>query len=164
MIATEFNEIIGRMYGAYGMLADQESQRVWYEQLKEFDFADIRTAVDDYTRYNSRRPTIADIIEGTRRVRRTRQAQANIHQERLVRCPYCNDTGLVTKITPTGIRVGHPCESCPRGRENYPWYFMSDDERETALKEAEKRGEKPPRKPHQASHEFYMQYCYGVTE
>lgn len=162
MIVAEFEIIANKLYGAFGMLTDEETQRVWWNQLKDLPLSDVEQAVDDYTRYNSRRPTVAEIFDGAKRVRLQRQVENDFHNVRLVRCPVCNDTGLVVKITPKGIAVGTPCTDCPRGKTNYPWYFLSDDEKAEWIKEEEKQGRKPPKHPSEASEEFYMMYCYGI--
>ena len=88
MIAVEFQEIIRKLYGAYGMLKDTSEQRTWYEQLKDFDYSDVNNAVNDYISVNNRRPTPADIISGAKRYLSERRARRDYHIERLSKCPY----------------------------------------------------------------------------
>ena len=143
------------------MLRDNAEQRTWYEQLKEFDFSDVNQSVNDYISMNNRRPTPADIISGAKRYRSTRRAAADYHNERLVKCNQCNDTGWVNTVSPTGTWTAHPCTVCGRGREVCPGYFLTDEEREAALKEEEKQGLKPPRNVHVAPDDFRDWYLYG---
>ena len=162
MIAAEFGEIVKKLYGAYGILSERDQQVVWFEQLRNIDYSEVEEAVNDWIRYNAYKPSIADIVEGAKRIRSVRQTEKNFRQMRLVKCPICGDTGLVVKETPRGGFVGSPCTSCNLGRERYPWYFMSEEDKERWFKEEEKQGRKPPRHPHVASDEFYLMYHYGI--
>ena len=162
MIASEFGLIVRKMHAAYNMLNEQDDQRVWFNALKEFDYTDVDVAVTDFVYANNRRPTIADIVDAAKRNKRRRTMPTDIHRTKLVKCPYCHDTGLVVTTTPTGVVVGHACTECGMGRVKHPWDFLGEEEREKALKEEERQGLKPPRDAHEAPEEYYMWYCYGV--
>ena len=162
MIVAEYQEVIRKLYGAYGMLREHAEQQTWYEQLKDFDFQDVNASVNDYISVNNRRPAPADIVNGARRHKTSRRMESNYRGERLVHCPYCNDKGLIVTTSAKGIVTGTPCTYCGKGRENYPWDFHTKEEQDEILKEEERRGLHPPRHPYEAPKEFYMEYVYGL--
>jgi len=162
MRREDFDRTVGqKLYSAYGMLRYPDEQDLWFNQLERYDTDVVNIAVTDYISVNSRRPTPADIINECKRIISTRRSMDNYHNERLVKCPYCNDSGLIVTMSPKGIWNGRPCTHCPKGRENYPWEFLTPEEQEAYLKEEERQGLHPPRKVLEASKEFYMLYNYG---
>lgn len=163
MQKVEFDDIVGRkLYGAYGMMRYTDEQNLWFEQLKDFQADVVNAAITDYISVNTRRPTPADIIGECKRIISTRRSMDNYRNERLVSCPFCHDRGLIVTKTPMGIWNGRPCTECGKGREKYPWYFLTDEEKEKAMKEEERQGLKPPRSVFSASKEFYNWYNYGT--
>lgn len=163
MIAAEFGMIQKKLHGAFSILSDPDDQRVWYDALKEFEFTDVDAAVSEYVYGNTRRPTIADIVDGAVRHKRKRTRPIDIHNERTVKCPYCNDKGWVNTKTPTGVWVGHPCTECEMGRKVCPGYFLSEEEWDEVYTREEKQGLRPCRHPFEATKEQYMEYCYGES-
>lgn len=165
MRKDEFDDIVGRkLYGAFGMMRYQEEKDLWFEQLAEFDADVVNIAITDYISVNNRRPTPADIINESKRVISTRRSMDNYRNEKLVKCPYCYDRGLIITVSPKGIVNGRPCTHCSKGREKYPWSFLTPDEQEKVLKEEERQGLKPPRDVHVAPKEYYNMYNYGVEK
>ncbi len=79
MTKSEFAPIVQLLRGAFNMLADTDAQSVWLYNLQEFRSDDVREACDHIIRTSSSRPSIADMINETRRVRgerRTRELSA----------------------------------------------------------------------------------------
>ena len=163
MIAAEFGMIQKKLHASYSILSDRDDQSVWYEALKEFDFSDVDASVSEYIYGNTRRPTIADIVDGAVRHKRKRTRPIDIHNERTVKCPYCNDKGWINTKTPTGVWVGRPCTVCDMGRKVCPGYFLSDEEWDEVYTREEKQGLRPCRHPFVASKEQYLEYCYGES-
>lgn len=167
MTKSEFETIRRKIDLAFNNLHDDETIVLWYDNLKEFSADDVEKAVADYIYNNNRRPTVADIVQGSRmsKVRRTRPI--DVHNTKTVKCPYCNDTGLIVTEHPGGKHhpgaiVGTPCTHCEAGRIKHPWEFKTEDEKEKILQEEERQGLKPPRDVHVAPKEFYEWYCFGT--
>ena len=167
MIAAEFNQIARQLIGAFNMLRDDDSKRVWYEFLKDYEFQDVDRAVKDYISSNTRQPLIADIKDGAesnkraRKARTVKQAADDWRKMRTVKCPYCNDMGFIYTTYPTGVEEARPCDQCPRGREVYPWAFLTPEEKEAWYKEEERKGHKPTRNYWHADEAFRRAYLYG---
>lgn len=167
MTQIEFETIRRKIDLAFNNLHEDDAVRLWYDNLKEFDANDVDRAVGEYIYSNNRRPTVADIVQGARQSRNRRTKPIDIHNTKTVRCPYCNDTGLIITETPVGAHhpgavTGRPCTHCEKGRINHPWDFKTDEEREKILQEEERQGLKPPRDVHVAPKEFYEWYCFGT--
>ena len=123
MTDFEFTTILQRLRGAYNMLADASAQQVWLYSLREYSYQDICDACDHYIRTYSQRPTIADIINETRRVRSERRVKEQKLSMQPAVCPHCRNRGLVMREIEGGYTVGRPCTACAYGRINYPGYF-----------------------------------------
>ena len=162
MIASEFGMIQQKLHGAFSILSDKPDQQVWFDALKAYDYSDVDAAVTEFIYSNNRRPTIADIADGARRNKAIRTQPIDFRNTKTVKCPYCNDTGLIVTETPLGVKNGTPCDHCGLGRVKHPWYYKTEEEKEEYIKDEERRGLRPPRKIYEASKEFYMMYNYGI--
>lgn len=164
MIANEFKMIIEKLMSVYrgqNFLQTETEQRTWYGQLQKFDFQDVDKAVNDWISYNKWPPTPSDILTQARRYQEGRKQAAfesNFRQEKLVHCPHCNDRGLIVTVSPSGIYNGRPCTFCPKGREKYPWYFLTDEEKEASIQEEERQGRRPPRDVYETPEEDWLIY------
>lgn len=164
MIQAEFELVRKKIDAAFNMLHDNDTIRLWYENLKSFDYTDVDTSASEFIYSNNRRPTIADIVTGARASKARRTRPPEIHGKRLVKCPYCNDTGLIVTESPNGGWNGRPCDECGMGRVKHPWEYKTEEEREAILKDEEKQGLRPPRDVYEAPKEFYLMYNYGVEK
>lgn len=160
MIVAEFELIQRKLDTAFSMLHDDDSIRLWFNNLKDFDYCDVDASVSAFIYSNNRRPTIGDIVNGAKQNRARRTRPPEIQKSKTVRCPYCKDTGLIfTHYRYTS--VAHPCTECDLGRITHPWDFKTDEEKEECIREEEKRGLRPPRVYHEAPKEYYLDYIAG---
>lgn len=152
----ETQRIIAKLKASYYIDTRTEAVQVWHTHLMQFDAGTVDDAVMDYIASEKKTPTIADIVERCKAVMTARRQIADPNA-RTVKCPYCHDLGLIVYESPTGLAMGRPCTQCRRGRERYPWEFMTRDEKQ-AYREAEaKKGRIVP-VYHEASDEFYKVY------
>lgn len=165
MITTEFDEIRRILHGRYKMFEDQADVIRWYEGLKAYDFATVKEAVNDWIVNDGWKPEVVNIAERCKDVIRWKK-QIRATQEpnvKTIACPYCHDSGLIITTTPTGIEQGRPCTHCIKGKLNYPWYFLSQQEKDEYNAREIKAGRSVP-KYHYAPEEFRNAYLYGTTK
>lgn len=162
MIAVEFDEIRRILHGRYKICEDQKDVIRWYEALKGYDFAVVRDAVNDWIVNDGWKPEAVNIVERCKDVIRWKQqAQTDTDpNEKTIGCPYCRDSGLIVKISPTGIVEGDPCDFCFRGKKNYPWKYLSEQEKQDYNTKEAKAGRSVPR-AHRAPDDFRASYVYG---
>lgn len=163
MIATEFDEIQRILNGRYKLCQTRDEAFRWFEALKPYDFSVVKEAVNDWIINDGWKPEVVNIVERCKDVLRWRQ-QAMVNEEpneRTVACPFCHDTGLIITTHPTGVSTGKPCPHCSRGKKNYPWEFLNEEERREFNEKRIKQGISVP-KYHEAPREFYKAYVYGV--
>lgn len=156
---AEMDRVYRPLVVAYRLEDSSEIRKVWWTHLMEYDADTVYDAVMSYISTDRRIPTIADIVGICETLKNSRR---RIPQQngKTVRCPYCKDLGLVYKETPTGILEAHPCDQCPKGRERFPWPFLSPEEQQAWRESEAKKGRVVPI-PHEASDEFRRQYLYG---
>ena len=162
MITTEFDGIKRILQGRYNLFADEIDVVRWFEGLKEFDYAVVKEAVNDWIINDGWKPEVVNIVERCKDVLRW-QRQIGVAQAvnvKTVACPYCHDSGLIIKSYPTGAQTAHPCEHCVKGKVNYPWYFLSDEEKREYNAREIKAGRSVPNY-HYAPDEFRQAYLYG---
>ena len=164
MTQEQFEPIRFKLDKAFNVLHDDETILLWFENLESFDHEDVDTAAKEFIYSNNRRPTIADIVTGARASKARRTRHPEVHRNRLVKCPYCNDTGLIVTESPHGGWNGRPCTHCEMGKVKHPWEFKTAEEKEQILKEEERQGLRPPREVFEATKEQYMLYNYGVEK
>lgn len=162
MIAAEFDEIKRILQGRYNLFTDQEDVFRWYNGLKAFDFSIVKEAVNDWIINDGWKPEVVNIVERCKDVERWKRKikAAEEPNTKTVACPYCHDRGLIITTSPTGIETGRPCEHCMRGRANYPWYFLSEEEKREYNAKEIKAGRSVPNY-HEAPKEFWRTYVYG---
>ena len=162
MIAKEFDEIQRTLSSRYKLCEDSRESFRWYESLKAYDFSVVKEAVDDWIINDGFKPALINIVDRCNDVLRWRQKirEAEEPNVKTIACPHCRDTGLVTTVSPTGVLMGHPCEHCSRGKKNYPWHFLSEDERRE-YNEKEIKAGRAVVKENAASKDFYDWYVYG---
>lgn len=165
MIAAEFSGIQRVLQGKYKLCQSQEEAREWYMLLRGYEFDDVREALDDWIVNDGFTPAPVNILQRTKDIIRWREEaavapQISASNVRTVLCPECQDTGLVTWISPTGVRLGHPCKACPEGRKRFPWEFLTPEEKEEYNRKELRAGKRIPR-PMEALRDFYLRYVYG---
>ncbi len=166
MLANEFDEIKRILSGRYKVCNEGPEVIRWYESLKEFDFAIVKEAVNDWIINDGWKPEVVNIVERCRDVQRWKrqlQAAAPDPNEKTVGCPHCRDSGLIITTSPTGIVQGRPCDKCFRGKKNYPWAFMSEHDRADYNAKEIKAGRSVP-KVHHAPDDFRAWYVYGGNQ
>lgn len=164
MLTVEFDEVKRILNGRYKICEDQTEIVRWFEALKPYDFPVVKEAVNDWIINDGWKPEVVNIVERCKDVLRWRQ-QARVNEEpneRTVACPYCHDSGLIITRHPTGVNTGKPCPHCSRGKKNYPWAFLSEEERREYNEKEIKAGRQVP-KYHEAPRDFYLAYVYGVA-
>ena len=162
MIATEFDGIKRILKGRYNLFEDNADVFRWYEELKGFDYSVVKEAVNDWIINDGWKPEVVNIVERCKDVI-CWNAKIKATQEpnvKTISCPYCRDSGLIITTTPTGIDQGRPCTHCVKGRQNYPWYFLSDEEKREYNAKEIKAGRSVPFY-HYAPDEFRQVYLYG---
>ena len=167
MSGQEYREIVRMLRGSFRQLFQTDEQtEVWWTWLKEDDFFEAKMGVTAYIMKETREPTVAAIIDSIEKERereRSRKMYTTIPANtKTVRCIHCKDTGLIVTETKTQVLVSRPCRECEMGRKNYPWEFLTDEEKEEWFQKEEKKGRRPCRHPYEASKEFYLMYCYGI--
>lgn len=163
MLTIEFDEIKRILNGRYKICEDQTEIVRWFEALKPYDFPVVKEAVNDWIINDGWKPEVVNIVERCKDVVRWRQ-QARVNEEpneRTIACPYCHDKGLIRTTQPTGVITGKPCPHCSRGKKNYPWEFLSEEEHREYNENEIKAGRQVP-KYHEAPKDFYKAYVYGV--
>ena len=162
MIANEFDEIRRILNGRYKICSEKTDAIRWFEALKAYEFSVVKEAVNDWIVNDGWKPEIVNIADRCNDLLRWRRKirEAEEPNVKTVACPECRDSGLVTWTSPTGIRMGHPCERCSKGKANFPWQFLTDDEKR-AYNEKEIKAGRAVVKPHVAPKEFYDWYVYG---
>lgn len=163
MSIQEYKEIVRLLKGSFRfMLQTREQEEVWLTWLKNYEFADVKAGVTRYILSSAKEPTVRDIIESIEKAQEAeRMRRSYDRQQRMVHCPHCRDTGLIVTESPTGILQSRPCEMCERGRENYPFYFKTDEEKEQWYRDNAAKGAV---RPFEASQEFVNAYVYGVVK
>lgn len=164
MLTVEFDEVKRILNGRYKICEDQTEIVRWFEALKTYDFLVVKEAVNDWIINDGWKPEVVNIVERCKDVIRWRQ-QARVNEEpneRTIACPYCHDSGLIITKHPTGVNTGKPCPHCSRGKKNYPWTFLSEEERREYNEKEIKAGRQVP-KYHEAPKDFYLAYVYGVA-
>ena len=164
MTKPEFETIRYKIDLAFNNLHEDDVVRLWYENLMDFSVDDVDTAVNDFIYNNNRRPTIADIVQGSRLSKNRRTRPIDIYNTKTVKCPYCNDSGLIVTVSPKGVWNGRPCTHCSKGKEKHPFDLLTPEEQEVVYKEEERQGLRPCRHPFEATKEQYMLYNYGVEK
>lgn len=164
MITAEFEEIRRILNGRYKLFEDQADVLRWYNGLKEYDFAIVKEAVNDWIVNDQWRPEVVNIAERCKDVlrwkRQIKAAAAENPNAKTVACPYCHDKGLIYKTYPTGIQTAHPCTQCQAGRRNFPWFFLTTEERNEYNAKEIKDGRTVPNY-HVAPDDFLRAYLYG---
>lgn len=162
MLATEFDEIRRILNGRYGICADLIEVNRWYNELKAWDFAVVKEAVNDWILHDQWKPEVVNIVERCKDVERWKQKikAAEEPNVKTVACPYCHDRGLIIKTYPNGSEMGHPCPYCSRGKLNYPWEFLSEEEKREYNAKEIKAGRSVPNY-YEAPKEFLKEYLYG---
>lgn len=164
MLANEFDEIRRILYGRYKICNEKAEVARWYNELKGFDFSVAKEAINDWIVNDGWKPEAVNIVERCKDVERWRKQIRTAEEEpnvKTVSCPYCRDSGLIVKTTPTGIVVGEPCEHCHRGRQNYPWEFLTEQEKHDYNVAEAKAGRSVPA-VHRAPDDFRQAYLYGT--
>lgn len=163
MISAEMQEIRRILNGKYKICQTMDETERWFYQLKEFDFATVKEAINDWIINDGWKPEVVNIVERCKDVQRWKkqlQAAAPDPNEKTVGCPYCRDSGLIVTTSPTGIVQGRPCDKCFRGKKNYPWAFMSEHDKADYNAKEIKAGRSVP-KVHRAPDDFRAWYVYG---
>ena len=162
MIAKEFDVIQRILSSRYKLCDDSIESYRWYEALKAYDLSVVKEAVNDWIVNDQWKPDVINIVDRCNDVLRWRQKarEAEDPNMKTVACPECRDTGLVVKTSPTGIRIGSPCQKCKLGRSRYPWEFLSDEQKR-AFNEREIKAGRAVVKEHTAPKDFYEWYVYG---
>lgn len=150
----ETQKILSSLRASYYIDSKAETVQVWHTHLMQFDYDTVYAATMDYIANERRTPTIADIVERCRAVLSARRHPQPDPNARTVKCPYCKDRGLIMYESPTGVILGRPCTSCGKGRERYPWEFMTPEEQQ-AWREAEAKQVRKVPVFYVASDEFY---------
>ena len=143
------------------MFQTQEEMLLWWTHLRDYSFAEAKGGAVRYILSETTEPKIRNIIDAIDAYKAT-QRKATYSNEKTIGCIHCRDTGLITWTSKTGVRLGRPCDKCNRGRQNYPWEFMSKEEQTEWIEKEAKKGRSVPR-PVEAPKDFYMQYVYGVA-
>lgn len=163
MIAAEFDGVKRILNGRYNLFTDQQDVIRWYEELKDYDFAIVKEAINDWIVNDGWKPEVVNIVERCKDVirwhRQIAAANAENPNTKTVACPYCHDTGLIIKTYPNGVETGQPCERCRAGQINYPWFFLSADEKRDYNAKEIKAGRSVPNY-HIAPDEFRKAYLY----
>lgn len=152
------------------IMPDASSVAVWRDTFEDYTFKEIEQAAIDYMKANYYKPTPADII-GMIPVKvpaaAYNSAPAKMYEtmpdgrvQRVIKCRWCNDSGLIINTYPTGAQAAQPCEHCEMGRINYPWYFLSPEEKAEYNAKEIKAGRSVPNY-HYAPDEFRQAYLYG---
>ena len=164
MIASEFDEIRRILYGRYKICNEKAEVTRWFGELKAFDFSVVKEAVNDWIVNDGWKPEAVNIVERCRDVERWRKqigtASSTDPNEKTVSCPYCRDSGLIIKTYPSGVKTGEPCDHCFRGKKNFPWKYLSEQEKKDYNMAEIKAGRSVP-KVHTAPEEFKKAYLYG---
>lgn len=164
MIATEFDGIKRILKGRYNLFEDNADVFRWYEELKGFDYSVVKEAVNDWIINDGWKPEVVNIVERCKDVIRW-NAKIKAAQEpnvKTISCPHCRDSGLIITTSPTGIDQGRPCTFCPKGRQNYPWYFLTQQEKDEYNAKEIKAGRSVPIY-HYAPDDFRQAYLYGES-
>ena len=162
MLANEFDEIKRILNGRYKVCDDGTDVIRWYESLKGFDFATVKEAINDWIINDGWKPEVVNIVERCKDIERwNKQVRAAEEPNvKTIACPYCRDSGLIVKISPTGIVQGEPCDYCSRGKKNFPWKYLSEQEKHDYNTKEIKAGRSVP-KVHVAPDDFRAWYVYG---
>ena len=124
MIETEWTELEQMLQANYQFLdfSNPMTHFVWFDALKDYDVIEVRMAVKDYIKKESKTPTVADMVEFILPLRERKQAERE-HNRRLVEtdkieCKNCNDVGFIRVFYPTGVEAVRPCD-CEAGHRSF---------------------------------------------
>lgn len=142
MTKTEMVEICDMLSGAYRWMdfSNKQTFAIWYEQLKQYDFPEVRQGVINWSAYNAKEPTPADILDATKNVRIANRkiAQDSMAWNTAVRCPKCNDKGFVLIKYPSDYEEMRVCD-CAAARQEFGYCFTEDyDRKAKQIQEREK--------------------------
>lgn len=158
----EMERVFRPLVVAFRLEDSAELRKVWWTHLMEFDADTVFDAVMSYINSERRTPTVADIVSICNTLRNSRRSIPS-KIGKTVKCPYCKDLGLIRVEYETGVTVGRPCTECPKGKERYPWYFKTEEEKQAWREQEAKKGRAVPI-PHEASEAFYRAYVFGEGE
>lgn len=156
MLREEAQEVFKDLMAAYKWmdLTPAGTNDLWYDSLKQFDFAEVRAAARNWIRFSSTEPTIKDMIDAVHNVRTTNRNVTPDYVDwrsiESVRCRNCNDHGFLTVVYPTGYEEMRVCD-CQAGHDRFPWLFTEEFEKKFKwLHDTE-------------DHEAASQYMYGMS-
>lgn len=155
------------------IMPDANSVAVWRDTFEDYTFKEVEHAAVEYMKTNYYKPTPADIIACIpARIpaaaykpapQKKYETMPDGKVVRVVKCKWCRDSGLIITTSPTGIDQGRPCTHCEMGRINYPWYFLTEQEKADYNAKELKAGRSVPNY-YYAPDDFRKAYLYGDSE
>lgn len=154
------------------IMPDANSVAVWRDTFEDYTFKEVEQATIDYMKSNFYKPTPADIIgfiparmpKVTTIVPVKRfEVMPDGKLERVYRCKWCEDSGLIKTVSPTGIVQGRPCTYCGMGKINHPWDLLDKEKQDEFDAKRIKEGISVPNY-HYAPDDFRKAYLYGDLE
>lgn len=164
MTKEEFREVVKILQGNWRYMLQKEDELLsWWTFLREYSYRDAKNGAVRCVLNQSEEPKIKDIREAIDAYKATEKQKELDTNAPTIHCIYCRDTGLITKMSPTGYRVGRPCDQCDRGRNNYPWDFMSEEEQSEWIEKENQKGRSVPRCV-ETPKEKYLSIVEGMKE
>lgn len=104
---------------------------LWFDSLKKYDVIEVKAGVKAYIENESKTPTMNDILEYIRPIRKKNIEEHEHNLQVLwansVRCPDCNDNGYVIILYPSGYEKLKPCD-CEVGHHMFGEKYWKDRE------------------------------------
>ena len=141
---ARLGSIINSTMGKSSFLANQDVEDTFWNFCLRYPYDVCRKAVLDiieneaYDPEGHRVPLSLYIVERKiEREHRILKAQEKKHDDTKV-CPNCGNNGYIIVKYPAGAEYFHAC-SCSIGRDKYPWYFMTPEQRRNSGDEGNRR-------------------------
>ena len=104
---------------------------LWMEMLEKYDFREVRAGIKAYIENESKTPTINDVLEYIRPIRKQtiedREHNLQVLWANSVTCPKCNDNGYTMILYPNGDEAAKPCD-CQIGHHRFGEKYWKDRE------------------------------------
>ena len=155
MTNEQWLNIVGLLKSNYrynSFLPSKQISDMWFNIFNQYGYDDLMLGVTNYIRENDDPPQIRTLETYVKNAAEFRKRMARLEKQRndpekkekLVKCPRCADKGYTLKTYPNFSETLIPC-SCDKGRESWPWYFMTPEKLTEYFDEQERHGQRVSR-------------------